>query len=611
MEKIGVQAVFDDAQFKKGVSDYNAALGQAAQSTTKFAAEAEKAGAAAGKSKSPLAGLSDVLKAVATSAAAMQLARTVLDLGSLGVQAQKAQLAFVAISGGTQQATANLNAMRSATQGTISDLDAMAAANRLMQMGLATNAEELGNLTSMAVRLGTAMGRDANASIEEFALLLANQSIPRLDTFGISAGQVRTRIAELQAATPGLSREQAFLTAVMEQGTIAMERLGDAGLGQIQNLDKLKASVANLKTNVGEMLAPALLKGAGAMNTAVTAGDQLVQTLGYAIEKYGYFKGGLMVWQEIFGKSTALTEDATVAQHALAAGLAAADQGFRDVGASAAAAIEPVAAEVAATDSLDERLRQLTLTISGPVSAENQKFQQSMSELSAKSLELQGKIAGLAGERYLTDAQRGDLAQWRGELDQVNAKMAETAAAHDEAMQKIVYDMMMARLSVDGLTEAEFELATTVAQQMGLVDSETAQAMRGVNAAITAFNTSGNAQMAAGLITGIADAAAQIPRTVSIDVEWNISQPPDILMPGKGERPVAFAAGGSRIVTRPTLFMAGERGVGPELITAAPLRGPVDNSRTVTVNLGGATINTRTDPAALAQRVARQVGRML
>ena len=610
MEKIGVQAVFDDSQFKSGIAAYNSSLTQATKQTETFSQEVDRAGRSASNAKSPLSSLNDILKVIAGSMVARQIAQTALELGQLGVQSQKTSAAFAAISGGTIQARNNLNAMRAATQGTLSDMEAMAAANRLMQMGLASNADELGKVTAMAVRLGTAMGRDAGTAIEEFALLLANQSIPRLDTFGISAGRVRARIAELQAAQNGLSRETAFMQAVMEEGTAAMERLGDAGMGQIQNMDRLRASVSNLKVTVGEMLAPALLTGAEALNTAAVSGSQLVQVLRYAIQEYGYFKGGAMFWQEILGKTTPLTQDAALADQALADGLAAASQGYRDVGASAQQALPSIQETAAAMDSVDERARLLALTVRGQVSDENQRFARSMEELSVKSVELQGKISSLAGKKFLTAAQQSDLATWRSELDQVNAKMAETAATHDEAMKKIVYDMMMARLSVDGLTEGELTLATTVAEKMGLVDRATAEAMRGVNAAIASFNQSGDAQTAAALITGIADAAGKIPRTVTIDVEWNISQPPDLQIPRPGQPAIAMAAGGARIVSRPTMFVAGERGVGPELITATPLRGPVDNSRTITVNMGGQTINSRADPAALAYHLSHQIGRL-
>ena len=45
------------------------------------------------------------------------------------------------------------------------------------------------------------MGNGATESMENFALMLANQSILRLDSFGISSGKVTARIEELMSAT--------------------------------------------------------------------------------------------------------------------------------------------------------------------------------------------------------------------------------------------------------------------------------------------------------------------------------------------------------------------------------------------------------------------------
>jgi hypothetical protein len=150
----------------------------------------------------------------------------------------------------------------------------MASANQLMQMGLANNADELENVAGMAVRLGTAMGRDATQSMEEFALLLANQSIPRLDTFGISAGRVRTRIKELRDANEGMTRETAFMTAVMEEGRKSMARLGDQAEDNLLAFEQLEASVADFKTAVGKELAPVIADLAGNLNDLVETGNE-------------------------------------------------------------------------------------------------------------------------------------------------------------------------------------------------------------------------------------------------------------------------------------------------------------------------------------------------
>jgi hypothetical protein len=118
--------------------------------------------------------------------------------------------------------------MNEATGGIVSNLDMMQAANQFMAMGLANTEEEVAKLSGTAVRLGQAMGKDATQSMEEFSLLLANQSIPRLDTFGISAGKVRTRIKELREETEDMTREEAFMIAVSEEAETSLERLGDA-----------------------------------------------------------------------------------------------------------------------------------------------------------------------------------------------------------------------------------------------------------------------------------------------------------------------------------------------------------------------------------------------
>lgn len=149
-------------------------------------------------------------------------------------------------------ADALLGRLREATRGMVADADLMGSANRFMSMGLAKTAEEAEKLATIAVTLGGAMGKGPTAAMEEFALMLANQSIPRLDTFGISAGQVRARIEELQAATPGLSRETAFLNAVMEQAAISMEKIGPVAEN---SASVIKAQFTNVINELTQTLA--------------------------------------------------------------------------------------------------------------------------------------------------------------------------------------------------------------------------------------------------------------------------------------------------------------------------------------------------------------------
>lgn len=138
-----------------------------------------------------------------------------------------------------------LQRMREATGGIITDFDLMSGANRLMSMGLTTSADQLAEMTAGAVRLGAAFGKDAKGAIEDFSLMLANQSILRLDTFGISGAAVRDRMAELQDQFRGMTREQAFFQATMEQMDVSLGRLGDAALASETGVARLQTRLQN------------------------------------------------------------------------------------------------------------------------------------------------------------------------------------------------------------------------------------------------------------------------------------------------------------------------------------------------------------------------------
>lgn len=184
---------------------------------------------------------------------AVGIVRTGAALGDLGERVVRSEKYFTAFSGSTQKASANLEAMRRATDGAVSTQEAMNAAASIMGMGLASTADELEKFARMAVLLG-GNTRTATDAINEFQLLIANQSILRLDTFGISGARVRARIEELMAATQGLTREQAFLNAVMEEGSKKVEQLEAAGVTAGTSQDRLAAATKDLKAELSKLV---------------------------------------------------------------------------------------------------------------------------------------------------------------------------------------------------------------------------------------------------------------------------------------------------------------------------------------------------------------------
>jgi len=152
-----------------------------------------------------------------------------------------------------------IGGMRDATMGLVDDVSLMESGNKLIAMGLAGTEGEMRELMNTAVRLGSAMGTGPTASMENFALMLANQSIPRLDTFGISSGRVRARIEELMSANAGMSRETAFMTATMEAAKSSLEKLGDFVPTAGEEFEQFKVKLLNAKQAIGEQLIPVMI----------------------------------------------------------------------------------------------------------------------------------------------------------------------------------------------------------------------------------------------------------------------------------------------------------------------------------------------------------------
>lgn len=238
---------------------------------------------------SKLRGLGGALSSIGKIAGGILAADAIKKIGAqvVGMVTDAARLEGVERTFGNLAKTIGSDAteaiwkLREATSGLVSDADLMQAGNKFMAMGLAKSADEAANLSKIATQLGAAMGNDATASMENFALMLANQSILRLDSFGISSGKVRERIDELMKADKSLTREQAFMTATMEQAELAMAKVGDQTTTTGASLDKIKAKFENIKIMLGKAFLPVfaqVLEKVEWLMTLLEDGDMLAMS---------------------------------------------------------------------------------------------------------------------------------------------------------------------------------------------------------------------------------------------------------------------------------------------------------------------------------------------
>jgi len=429
------------------------------QAVLEFVNKAGPGVKAAAKDFGGLGKAADAVKTALAAGGVVMAGKAAYELGVLGAQSLRTKRAFEAISGGAFTATSNLDAMRRATRGAMSEQAMMASANQLLQMGLASNATELEQITTMATRLGSAMGKEAGPAVEEFALMLANQSIPRLDTFGISASKVRSRILELQAATPGLSREVAFMQATMEQGTEAMERLGDAADDELQANERLEASMLNLKAMAGEALAPAMAEVASAMEKVVTQALSQVNELDAFTAAYG--KAAI---------------EAQVLKHGL---WETADAGaeFNDMMAAAAERAEGVAAAV---EGGRTRIDGWSSAIFGTADAADAAAG-AMDGLSTSAK----TVAGSFGEMEFDSASMWDMALASGaELDELEDLAKHLGIATDAEIQNTIEGYRLTEMFGAGALTAEQYAAGISALETATIDAAGGFEGLGADAAI-------------------------------------------------------------------------------------------------------------------------------
>jgi len=262
------------------------------------------------------------------AAMTVQLLRQIPQLANLGFKFKNAQIALAAYAGSAEKATAITDAVTEASGFAIDKFAAVTNATRLLSLGLASNADEAAQFTKTAITLGATMGKDVQGAFEEFTLLLANQSILRLDTYGISGAKVREEMARLAAEFPELDRSARFTNATMTIAAEKMDKLEEAGFEATSSIDRLGAVVGNLKIAAAEFVAEGVLPVTDGLTGVADATKIANEKLAEGADTFDDYKRafeeagtGLNILERLALKSGELSEaqfDATKSAQALA-----------------------------------------------------------------------------------------------------------------------------------------------------------------------------------------------------------------------------------------------------------------------------------------------------
>jgi len=281
-----------------------ATLGSVTQNLGRMDDAQKRAAQSGGALENSYRRLQQVMDIGIAGALLQRVTNTASEMYELGSANRVAIRTFEELTDGGEATARMLDLLRDRTGGIINDFQLMQGASKYLSMGLGETQDEIATLIDMAVKLGGAMGNEAGQSIEDFALMLANESVLRLDTFGISSERVQRRMEELQATGEALNRSDAFRMAVMEEGANSLDRLGDAVTAVQTPIARLQTQLENFWANVSDRFA----QGVNGLIGGIQLLDQATQDIGAR---------DLAAQQERFARQTVIAQGFAQYQTAL------------------------------------------------------------------------------------------------------------------------------------------------------------------------------------------------------------------------------------------------------------------------------------------------------
>lgn len=200
-----------------------------------------------------------------------------------------------------------------------------------------------------------------------------------------------------------------------------------------------------------------------------------------------------------------------------------------------------------------------------------------------------------SGGTYVTDYST-KIDEATGKLGELEQAAADNAAAHEDATERILFGYLQQALAVDGLTLDEIHALTSVGEQWGILDSDTANAVDGILDAAEDLAKGGDLATFQNQVNGVRDAILGVPTDINVTFHVNQTGQMPSYTPNGGNSN-AFAEGGDFIVppgypndSYPMRVQSGER-----VVVIPPGEpgnggggGPTGDTFYVTINAAGA-----------------------
>lgn len=201
-----------------------------------------------------------------------------------------------------------VESMQEASQGTLSQTDAMRASSNAIQLMGEDVIKMLPRMTQIAKAAARSNGVEVSQMMDDLVTAAGRRSTMILDNLGISsvtAGQKQEEYARKLGKTRDTLTEAeksaAFFYAITEAGGEIVDRAGDSTLTLGEQTQALTARYSDFKNAIFDQLIPALMQSTGGMNESTAsfeaAGAAIGSTLAIIINMVRTFANSLkMVW---------------------------------------------------------------------------------------------------------------------------------------------------------------------------------------------------------------------------------------------------------------------------------------------------------------------------
>lgn len=216
-----------------------------------------------------IAGLEKQFKSLAVGGGVVfgALAYAGTQLTEIGAKSVSVALAFERMTKQAGMSTdALLSSLRDASAGTIAETDLMLTANKAIALGVGEDVEGMTTLMEIARLKGQNMGLTTTQAFNDIATGIGRGSPLILDNLGITiklgeaqenyAKELGKTVAEMTDA----EKKQALLNAVLKEGKAELAATGDVALTASEQLQKMGADMDNMKSAIGEALAPTFIE---------------------------------------------------------------------------------------------------------------------------------------------------------------------------------------------------------------------------------------------------------------------------------------------------------------------------------------------------------------